>query len=383
MSAPEVAIVGVGLHAFGRYPGKQALDMGAEAIRDALTDAGLSWGQVGSAYVGSYEVSNPDSVVGRLGLTGIPVRGVFNGCATASTALSMAVEAIRRGEADIVVAAGFDKHPRGAFSADPAVLGLPDWYGETGMFLTTHFFGMKINRYMHDHGISSRTLARVAAKNLRNGARNPLAWRRKPLSEDEILAAPTLNHPLTQYMYCAPDEGAAAVVLCRGDRAREFTPAPVYVRACTLRSRRFGAFEVQALSLPAISVPSPTVDAALAAFAEAGIGPEDVAMAQMQDTDAGSEVIHMAENGLCAHGDQERMLADGDTEIGGRIPINTDGGLIANGEPIGASGLRQIHELVHQLRGTAGERQVPGDPRVGLAQVYGSPGASAVTILSR
>ena len=115
----------------------------------------------------------------------------------------------------------------------------------------------------------------------------------------------------------------------------------------------------------------------------AGIGPEDVDVVQLQDTDSGAEIIHMAENGFCQDGEQERMLADGDTKIGGRLPVNTDGGLIANGEPIGASGLRQIHELVVQLRGRAGERQIPGNPKVGYSQLYGAPGTAGVSIISR
>jgi acetyl-CoA C-acetyltransferase len=127
---------------------------------------------------------------------------------------------------------------------------------------------------------------------------------------------------------------------------------------------------------------SPTVYASRAAFEEAGIGPEDVDVIQLQDTDAGNEMIHMAEAGFCADGEQEELLADGATKIGGPMPINTDGGLIANGEPIGASGLRQIHELVRQLRGEAGDRQILGTPRIGFAQVYGSPGTAAATIIS-
>src|SRR6185503_4356076 len=181
MSTPEVAIVGVGLHPFGRHGDKLALTMGAEAAQAALADAGTEWSRVWTAFVGSYEVANPDAVVGLLGLTGIPVRGVFNGCATGGTSLQMAAAAIRHGEADVAMAIGMDKHPRGAFAADPSVAGLPDWYGKTGMFLTTHFFGMKINRYMHDHGISHETLAKVSAKNFRNAAANPKAWRRTPL----------------------------------------------------------------------------------------------------------------------------------------------------------------------------------------------------------
>ena len=129
-------------------------------------------------------------------------------------------------------------------------------------------------------------------------------------------------------------------------------------------------------------VPSPTVFGSRAAYEMAGIGPEDVDVAQLQDTDAGSEVIHMAENGFCADGEQEKLVAEGATEIGGRLPVNTDGGLIANGEPVGASGLRQVYELVTQLRGRAGGRQVAGDAKVGYAQLYGAPGTAAVTILS-
>jgi len=379
----EAVIVGVGLHPFGRFPGKSAMDMAADAVRLALADAGVGWPQVQTGFVGSLEVANPDAIVGRLGLTGIPLRGVFNGCATAGSALAMAARAIENGECDVAIAIGMDKHPRGAFAADPSVGGLPGWYGQTGLYLTTHFFGMKINRYMHDHGITEQTLARVAAKNFRNASGNDKAWRRTPLSVEEILASPMLNYPLRQFMYCGPDEGAAAAVLCRADQAHKYAGRPVQVRACTLRSRRIGAFEVQSPALPAGEpTPSPTVDASREAYQLAGIGPQDVAVAQLQDTDAGSEIIHLAENGLCKDGEQERMIADGETEITGRLPVNTDGGLIGNGEPIGASGLRQIHELVLQLRGAAGARQVPGEPAVGYAHLYGAPGVSAVTILS-
>jgi acetyl-CoA acetyltransferase len=383
MTMTDVAIVGVGLHPFGRYGDKLALEMGAEAAQMALKDAGTEWSRVQSAYVGSYEVSNPDAIVGWLGLTGIPVRGVFNGCATGGTSLQMAAQAIRHGEADVAMAIGMDKHPRGAFAADPSVVGLPAWYGRTGLFLTTHFFGTKINKYMHDHGISKQSLARIAAKNLANGAINPQAWRRKAVSVEEILDSEVVNYPLTKYMYCNPDEGAAALVLCRADIAKQFTSTPVYVKAAELRSRREGAFELQSPSLPLESVPSPSVDASRAAYEIAGIGPDDVDVAQLQDTDAGSELIHMAENGFCADGEQEKWIADGDTEIGGRLPVNTDGGLIANGEPIGASGLRQVYEIVMQLQGRAGERQVPNNPKVGYTHLYGAPGASAVSILAR
>lgn len=379
----DVAIVGVGLHPFGRFPGKSAIQMGVDATRLALSDAGVEWRDVQFAFAGSNEVDNPDAMVNMLGLTGITFTNVYNGCATAASALSLAARSIQFGEYELGVAVGMDKHVPGAFNADPVQYSLPSWYGETGLFLTSKFFGMKIQRYMHDHDIGSETLAAVAAKAYRNGALNPKAFRRSPITEDQILESRMVNHPLTQYMFCSPDEGASAVVLCRADLAHHYTDTPIFLAAAEVRTRRYGSFEVHSPSFATDGAAAPTVDASQLAYERAGIGPEDVDVVQLQDTDAGAEIIHMAENGFCKDGEQVGLIAEGATEIGGALPINTDGGLIANGEPIGASGLRQVHELVHQLRGSAGDRQVPGSPRVGYAQVYGAPGTAGVTILKR
>ena len=345
--------------------------------------AGLHWDDVQIAVGGSSEVSSVDAMVNRVGMTGIPFHNVKNGCATAATALNMASNAIRFGQADIAMAIGIDKHPAGAFTGEPASVDLPDWYGEAGFFLTVQYFAMKINRYMHDFDISERTLAKVAAKAFRNGSKNPNAFRRKPLTEDQILESPYLNYPLRQYMYCAPDEGAAAVLMCRADRAKEYTDTPIYLKASVVKTRKLGAFEVLSPSMPVERIDGPTVFASKAAYELAGIGPEDVDVAQIQDTEAGAEIMHMAENGFCADGEQNMLLESGATEITGKLPINTDGGLIANGEPIGASGLRQVFELVNQLRGTAGERQVPNNPKVGYGQLYGAPGVAGVSILTK
>jgi acetyl-CoA acetyltransferase len=378
----DVAIIGVGLHPFGRHGEKSAFEMGADAIELALTDAGVPWTDVQCAFGGSWEVWT-DPVTALVGLTGIPFVNVFSACATGAATIQQAANAIRAGTGDIVMAVGTDKHARGSFKGNPLLTNVPAWYADNGQYVTTKFFGMKINKYMHDHGVSSATLAKVAAKNYRNGALNPKAFRRKPISEEEILSSQMLNYPLTSYMFCAPDEGAAAVVLCRADIAHRYTDTPVYVKATAIRTRNYGAYEVNTTWAPVEEDVSPTVYASRAAYEVAGIGPEDVDVIQLQDTDAGAEVIHMAENGFCANGEQEKLLAAGATEITGSMPVNTDGGLIANGEPIGASGLRQVHELVLQLRGQAGDHQVQGDPRVGYAQVYGAPGIAAVTILAR
>ena len=151
----------------------------------------------------------------------------------------------------------------------------------------------------------------------------------------------------------------------------------------SFRTRRPGSFEVFSPSLELEIAPSPTVDAAREAFELAGIAPSDVDVVQVQDTESGAELIHLAECGLCEHGEQAELYAAGATRIDGRLPVNTDGGCLANGEPVGASGLRQVYEIVTQLRGEAGERQVPGEPRVGFTHVYGAPGVSACTVLAR
>jgi len=324
-------------------------------------------------------------MVSMLGLTGLQFVNVNNGCATGGTALSQACAMIQAGMYDVGIAIGFDKHPRGAFSSDEPVHptnGGEDWYGGSGMAINPQFFSIKINRYMEQHGISHQSLARVAAKATRNGSMNPMAWRKKAFTEDEVLQSQMLAYPLTQYMFCSPGEGGVALVVCKADIAHRFSKNPVFVKAAVMRSRRFGSFEVKTSWLAKEEEVGPTVDASKAAFEQAGVGPGDVDFAQLQDTESGAEIMHMAENGFCKHGEQEGLIARGETEIGGSFPVNTDGGCIANGEPVGASGLRQIYENVLQLRGQADARQIPGDPKLAYTHVYGAPGISGVTILS-
>jgi acetyl-CoA acetyltransferase len=379
----DVAIVGAGIHPFGRTPERTGLQQGAFATREALKDAGVSWQDIEFAYGGSFGAGSADALVNELGLTGLPFTNVANGCATGGSSLMSAYNAIKSGEFDIGLVVGFDKHDRGAFNADPKSMGIGGWYGEAGLMMTTQFFAMKIQKYMHDFGITSTALAKVSEKAFINGSLNPNAWRQTPIDLEEIQNSMMVNDPLTKYMFCSPSEGGVALVVCRADIAERYTSKPVYIKSAALRSRRYGSFEVFAQSQALEHIAGPTVDASKAVFEMAGLGPKDIDVAQLQDTEAGAEIMHMAENGFCEPGEQEHMLLGGETMINGRLPVNTDGGCIANGEPIGASGLRQIHENVVQLRGEAGARQVPGDPKTGYSHVYGAPGISACAILSR
>jgi acetyl-CoA acyltransferase len=382
-SHSPVTIVGAGLSRFGRQPGVSGRQMALSAIRSALGDAGLAWSDVQIAYGGSDGSGLADTLVSDLGLTGIPFTNVKNGCATGGTALASAVQAIRSGAADIALAVGFDKHPRGAFDPRPEEWGLPAGYGEAGLMVTTQFFGIKIARYMNRYGITPATLAKVAAKAYRNGALNENAWRREAIAENVIASADMVNDPLTRYMFCSPGEGGAAIIVASDAAARRLDVRPVRLLAAATRTRGFGSFEVFSPAIQGADEPSSVSTAAAeAAFEEAGVGGADIEVAQLQDTESGAEIMHMAECGFCEHGDQEKWIAGGETEIGGRLPVNTDGGCIANGEPTGASGLRQVHEIVTQLRGEAGAHQVPGAPRMGFTHVYGAPGISACTVLA-
>jgi acetyl-CoA acetyltransferase len=379
----DVCIVGIGIHPFGRTDGLSGIDQGVFAVREALADAGVEWADIQFAYGSSDAAGNPDTMVDRLGLTGLQFINVRNGCAAGGSALFSTQMAIKSGEFELGLAVGFDKHPRGAFNALPAEYNLPDWYGEAGYMITTQFFAAKITRYMHQNGISPTTLGRVSEKAFRNAVHAPHAWRREPVDLDTIMNGPLVSDPYTKFMFCSPAEGGVALILASEKKARELGKPLVRLKAATMRTRPPGSFEVFAPSIDIERGGSATNIASRDAFALADIGPEDISVAQLQDTEAGAEIMHMAENGFCKDGDQEQWLAEGRTEIGGALPVNTDGGCLACGEPIGASGLRQVYENVVQLRGDGGGRQVPGNPRTAYSHVYGAPGVSAVTILER
>ncbi|WP_300117443.1 thiolase family protein [Sphingobium sp.] len=379
----DVFIVGAGIHPFGRTPGLSGLQQGVVAVRQALDRAGLAWPDIQFAFGGSDAAGNADTMVAELGLTGIPFINVANGCATGGSAMFGAYSTIKSGEFDLGLAVGFDKHPRGSFSPLPADWGLPDWYGETGLMLTTQFFAMKIQRYMSIYGITPHTLGAVAEKAFANGVLADHAWRREAVDIDTIMNSQMVSDPLTKFMFCSPGEGAVALLLASGKKARELGLPAVRLRAAAVRTRPPGSFEVFSPALDIERGGSPTSVASRAAYDMAGVGPEDIDIAQLQDTEVGAEIMHMAENGFCADGDQTEWIAKGRTRIDGDLPVNTDGGCLACGEPIGASGLRQVYENYMQLTGQAGARQAPGKLRLGYSHVYGAPGVSAVAIVER
>ena len=377
----EVCIIGVGIHRFGRFSDKTFMDLGAEATLEALKDANIRWDRIQAAYCGSvYSGSGAGSnMLAEVGLTGIPIMGVEGACAAGGIALRLGYQAIAHGEYDTVLAVGFEKMPRG-FIVSPR---FQEWERQMGLGVNPIWMALAARRHMAEYGTTIDQLVKVSVKSHKNGELNPNAMYRKALSYDEILNSPMVCDPLRLFMLCAPNEGAAAAVLCSKDKAKQYTSKPVTIAACELRSalhvsdRNLGVHYAGKKRKPSV-----IARVAQAAYEAAGIGPQDLSLVELQDTDVASEIIYSEELGLCEEGEGGRLIDEGETEINGRIPINVSGGLVCKGEPVGASALGQIHEIVLQLRGEARARQV-NSAKIGLSHVYGGGGYSCVTILKR
>lgn len=379
----EVVIIGCGMHRFGRFPEKSYTDIGREAIKMALQDAGLSWKDIEIAYCSTMYLpaTSGARIMRPLGATGIPICDVEAACASGGVAIRQAVSALESGQYDVALVLGVEKMPRGFM--DPLML-YERWQVEMGMSTNPSYWAMRARRHMYEHGTTETQIAKVAFKNHRNSVHNPFAMYQKEFTLDEILNSPLVCDPIRLYEICAPNEGAAAVVLCTKEKARQYTLTPITIAACvhtiTLYS---GDFRVPLTSMSAkVMSPGPTERTSKKAYEAAGIGPDEINLFEVQDTDAFCEIEIYEGLGLCPVGDGGKLIDKGMTEIGGKYPVNVSGGLISKGEPIGASHLGQVVEIVWQLRGEAGKRQVTG-AKVGLAHVLGAGGNCAVTILKR
>ena len=373
----DVAITGIGLHPFGRFDGVTVTDMGVTAVKAALAEAGnprFEAAFCASVYSG---VASGHKVLGALGLTGVPIVNVEAGCASGGAALMLAAHAIANGQYDTVLVFGMEKMPKGIIRSSF----FEPWREEGGLAVTPAYFALRAQRVMRESGVTKEHLARVVVKNRRNGADNPNAMYQKPTTVEDVLASRVVCEPLHLHMLCSPNEGAAAVVL---QRARPGDSA-VRIAAAALRSHLPGSVLGEATPMSGIddvSITPPSSLAADAAYAEAGVGPSDLHVVECQDTDAARELLGYEELRLCERGGSAALLESGATGRGGRLPVNPSGGLLAKGEPLGASALGQVVEITQQLRGTAGARQVDG-ARVGLAHTVGRGANAAVVILTR
>ncbi|HRQ48498.1 MAG TPA: lipid-transfer protein [Rhodocyclaceae bacterium] len=387
----KVIVAGVGMHRFRKPGASEPYDVMAQtAINAALADAGLAFGHVQQAYA-SYVYG--DSTSGQralygVGRSGIPVINVNNNCASGATALFLARQAVAGGAAHCVLAFGFEQMRRGALTEHwddrpgplsdfiEATRAAQGWDEQVPM--AAQIFGGAGREHMRRFGTRPETFARIAVKARRHAANNPGAVFNEPVTLEEVLASPTIFDPLTRLQCCPPTCGAAAAVLVSPEFARhiglERGVAIAGQSLVTDRDESFTEGDLRWLVGYGMGI-----EASERAYEMAGIGPEDVDVVELHDCFTTNELIAYEALGLVPEGEGERMVMDGDNTYGGRVVVNPSGGLLAKGHPLGATGLAQCAELVCQLRGEAGARQVEG-ARIGLQHNIGLGGACVVTV---
>jgi acetyl-CoA acetyltransferase len=389
----EVVVAGVGMIPFRKPGASEAYDvMGAAAAAQAMADAGIGYDRVGQAYVG-YAMGDStcgQSALYRLGFSGVPIVNVNNYCATGSTALFLARQAVASGVTDCALALGFEQMSPGAigmaYSDRPPTLGLHAalagraQQADPQAPFAAQYFGGAGREYAMKWGTRRETFAMISVKARRHAAANPLAIFRDPLTLDEVLASKAMYGPLTRYQCCPPSCGAAAAVVMTPDLARRVGADAVRIRAQAMTTDGPGALEGESMiEMVGFGMAS---RAAQQAYAAAGIGPEEADVVELHDCFTANEILSYEALGLVGPGEAERFVQDGDNTYGGRVVTNPSGGLLSKGHPLGATGLAQCAELVWQLRGQAGPRQVDG-ARVALQHNLGLGGACVVTLYAR
>ncbi|WP_214106131.1 lipid-transfer protein [Acrocarpospora catenulata] len=390
----NVAVAGVGMIPFTK-PGKSdPYDvMGAEAARRALADAGIGYDAVQQAFVGYVfgDSTSGQKALYHLGQTGIPIVNVNNNCSTGSSALFMARQAVAAGMVDVALALGFEQMTPGAiqqaYTDRPSPLesfeqvrdqvrGVPD----TSVPNAATFFGGAGQQYVDDHGIDPSVFAHITVKSRKHAANNPYAVFRAPLSFEEVMASPHIYGPLTRFQCCPPTCGAAAAVVVSPEYARRHgLRSDVVIAGQSLVTDLPTTFEGDLKRLIGYDM---AAKAAAAVYEESGIGPEDVRVVELHDCFTTNEFLTYEALGLTPEGTAEKFVLDGDNTYGGRVVTNPSGGLISKGHPLGATGLAQCAELVWQLRGEAGARQVDG-VQAALQHNLGLGGACVVTMYQK
>ncbi len=380
--ARPVVVAGIAISRWGYLPEVDSHTYGSEAIRGAIADAGLTWGDMQAVFCGSvYQgTGSGHKVVKEVGRTGIPIVNVENACSSSASALRLALQQVATGIYDVVLVLGIEKNPRGPI---PSTAFQP-WELELGFNFHPANYAIDASKYMANTGATEQDISLVTVKNRKNAALNPNARFQTPVTLEEVMASRMVAPPLRLLHCCPLADGAAAAVVCAADRLQS-TQRAVTIAASVLTSAVYGEEYIPGGTVGSIRFPPKRNLVELSAqqaYETCGLGPEDMDVVQAYDTVAPSELWDLEDLGFCARGEAARLLRDGVFDLGGRIPVNTDGGLMGRGHPMGAAGLAQVVELVRQLRGEAGGRQVK-DARVALAHAMGAGPNSAVTILTR
>ncbi len=398
MSVEQVAVLGVGMHPWGKW-GRNFVEYGVAAARDALTDAGVDWRDVGFV-AGADTMRNgyPGYVAGAtfaqaLGWTGIPVTSAYGACASGAMALEAARQRILSGMCDVALVVGADTTPKGFLKPNAGErTDDPDWLRFRMLGATNPtYFAMYARRRVDLYGATSEDFARVKVKNARHGLGNPYARFVKDVSVEDVLASPMVASPLRLLDICATSDGGAAVVLSSMDYARSRVGTDGLVRVAAI-STVTPTFPNTVIEMPnfatdsaaGLPVPDRSFKQAIgdAAYAQAGLGPDDVDVAEVYDLSTALELDWYEDLGFCAAGEAEGLIRDGVTELGGRLPVNPSGGLACFGEAVPAQALAQVCELTWQLRGTAEGRQAD-NPSVGITANQGLFGHGSSVILTR
>ena len=359
----EVAVIGAAMVPFGKFPDKTVADIAWPAAKHAIEDAGVPKKDIEAAYCGTAlgGMMAGQRVLKQLGITGLPIVNVENACSSSSSAFREAWIAVAAGVYDVALVIGVEKLTK--FGGGTLPLEKEDWEVAHGLVMPA-LYAMRARRYMHEYGLTVDQLAKVSVKARRHGALNPDAQMRKEVTVAEVNAARPVAEPFTLFHCCPSGDGAAAVVIAAADRAKRYGGTPIRVIGSELNSGRYMT------GFRDMTTPEITVRGAKESYEKAGIGPEDVDVAEVHDAFTIAELMYYEALGFCAKGEAAKLLEDGETSLGGRIPVNPSGGLLAKGHPIGATGVAQIVEIVRQLRGRCGPRQVEG-AKVGLTHCTG------------
>jgi acetyl-CoA acetyltransferase len=377
----NVYVVGIDMIRFGRFPEKSVPELGAEAAHLALKDAGVKIQDVEALYCGN--LMQASGMVGQrilqeIGQTGIPVTNSANACATGATALRGAWMSIKAGVYDLVLAVGVEQLGRaGLLGGAGGGGGIPK-EGLLGSGLMPAVFAEAGMEHSRKYGTTFEQFAKVSVKNHKHSTRNPKAMYRNETPLDMVMGAEMIAYPNTKLMCSVNVDGSAAAVLASEKKARELgLSRAVKISASILTSDPFTRRD---LVMPDVN--TCTRQAAAKAYEMAGIGPDDLDLVELHDCFATAEILHYENLGLCGEGEAGRLIDEGETAHGGRIPVNVSGGLLSKGHPLGATGIANVYEIATHLRGEAGERQVEG-ARVGLTHVIGLGSACGIHILEK
>lgn len=358
-----VAVLGTGIVPFGKFPDVSVSHLARPAVIEALRESGLERAQIESLFCGSAisGMMAGQRVARDVGLSGIPIVNVENACSSSATAFRDALVAVGSGMIDYAIVVGVEKLTRLRGGMLP--LDEEDLEVANGMVMPA-LYAMRARRYLHEHGVTERDLAAVAVKSRRHGALTPYAQFREPTTIDEVLASRPIADPLTLLQCCPTGDGAAAIVIGPADARHAGAHAAIRVAGSHLASGRYIS------GFRDMTTPEITVRCAKELYEETGIGGEDIDVLECHDAFTIAELLYYEALGLCERGEATRLLHDGVTSLGGRHVVNPSGGMLSKGHPVGASGAAQIVEIVRQLQGRCGERQVR-DARVGLTHVTG------------